>query len=213
MVFIKNRRIIAALLLGVMFTSTAALAQTSVPATGDQTIVLAGGCFWGMQSVFEHVMGVKSVVAGYAGGDAAQANYETVSTGTTGNAESVQVTYDPAQVSFNDLLKIYFMDAHDPTELNYQGPDHGTQYRSAIFYTTPEQKQAATAMITKLQTDKVFHKPIVTQLAPLNNFIPAESYHQDYAKSHPYSPYILVNDAPKLGQLKKDFPQFYVADK
>ena len=177
---------------------------------GDQSVVLAGGCFWGMQSVFDHVKGVKSVTAGYAGGPASDANYETVSTGTTGHAEAVKVTYDPSQVSFADLLSVYFKVAHDPTELNYQGPDHGTQYRSAIFYTTPEQEQVAQTTIAKLQADKTYSKPVVTQVNALNGFYPAESYHQDYAKLHPYNPYIMINDAPKVAQLKKQMPQDYV---
>ena len=207
-IFHLNSKILSILALCVTLSAGhQALAQD---AKTDQTVVLAGGCFWGMQSVYEHMKGVTSVVAGYAGGAAATANYETVSSGTTGHAEAVQVTYDPKQISFKEVMNVYFTVAHDPTELNYQGPDHGTQYRSAIFYTTPEQKQLAEATMAKLQTDKLYGKPIVTQIEPLNGFYPAESYHQSYAKTHPHNPYIMINDAPKLAALKKQFPQDYV---
>jgi peptide-methionine (S)-S-oxide reductase len=180
------------------------------PANQTQSIVFSGGCFWGVQAVFQHVKGVKEAVSGYAGGDASTAQYEKVSTGATGHAESVKVTYDPAQISLGQLLKVFFADAHDPTELNRQGPDHGTQYRSAIFTTTPEQQKTVDAYIAQLQQAKVFSSPIVTQVEPLKGFYPAESYHQDYAKLHPHNPYIMINDAPKVAALKSDMPDLYV---
>lgn len=176
---------------------------------GSESVVLSGGCFWGVQAVFQHVKGVKEAISGYAGGDASTAHYEVVSTGTTGHAESVQVTYDPSQVTLGQLLKVYFSVAHNPTELNYQGPDHGTQYRSAIFYSTPEQKKLAEAYIAQLQKEHVFSTPIVTSLEPLKNFYPAEDYHQNYAKLHPYNPYIAMNDLPKVDNLQKEFPGLY----
>ena len=174
-----------------------------------QTVVLAGGCFWGIQAVFKHVKGVSSATAGYSGGSAQTAQYETVSTGTTGHAESVRVVYDPSQVSFGQILKVFFSVAHDPTELNRQGPDEGTQYRSAIFYAGDDQKQVAEAYITQLNESKVFRKKVVTQVAPLKGFYPAESYHQNYLALHPDNPYIVYNDLPKLGELKKQFPELY----
>jgi len=179
---------------------------------GSQSIVLAGGCFWGVQAVFQHVKGVKSAVSGYAGGAANTADYETVSSGATGHAESVQVTYDPSQITLGQLLKVYFSVAHDPTQLNRQGPDSGTQYRSAIFYSNPEQKRIAMAYIAQLQKAKVFSQPVVTQVAPLEKFYPAEAYHQDYARLHPTNPYIAINDLPKVVNLKKRFPALYVED-
>ena len=178
-------------------------------AKGNQIAVLAGGCFWGVQAVFEHVKGVKHVSAGYAGGSANTADYATVSSGTSGHAESVQITYDPAQITFGQLLNVYFAVAHDPTQLNRQGPDHGTQYRSSIFYTSDEQKQVAQAYIAQLQGAKAFQQPIVTQVVPLKAFYVAESYHQDYAAHHPYEPYIVINDLPKVANLQKQFPQLY----
>jgi peptide-methionine (S)-S-oxide reductase len=178
--------------------------------TGEQSIVLSGGCFWGVQAVFQHVKGVKSAVAGYAGGAADTAHYEMVSTGTTGHAESVQVTYDPSQVTLGEILKVYFSVAHDPTELNRQGPDSGSQYRSAIFYNTPEQEKLAEAYIAQLNQAKSFPQPIVTALAPLKGFYAAEDYHQDYARLHPYDPYIAINDAPKVAHLQKELPDLYV---
>ena len=173
----------------------------------SETVVLAGGCFWGVQAVFDAVKGVSSAISGYAGGSKANAHYEIVSTGTTGHAESVQVTFDPSQVSFGQLLKIYFSVAHDPTELNRQGPDEGTQYRSEIFYTTDEQKRIAEAYIQQLTAAKVFHGPIVTKVAPLQAFYAAEDYHQHYLQLHPDAPYIVYNDLPKLQALKKEFPE------
>ncbi|MGZ6226532.1 MAG: peptide-methionine (S)-S-oxide reductase MsrA [Candidatus Binataceae bacterium] len=174
-----------------------------------QEAVFAGGCFWGVDAVFKHVKGVDRVVAGYAGGGPSTAQYEVVSTGTTGHAESVEVTYDPSQVSYNDLLKVFFYTAHDPTELNRQGPDSGTQYRSAVFYTNASQKKAADAYIAQLDHAKAFADPIVTQVVPLKGFYPAEAYHQNYLARHPDNPYIVINDLPKLDLLREKFPQLY----
>jgi len=177
---------------------------------GTAVTVLAGGCFWGMQGVFEHVKGVTHVTAGYSGGSADTAEYETVSTGTTGHAESVQVTYDPAEITFGQLLKVYFSVAHNPTELNRQTPDVGTQYRSAIFFAAPEQQKVAADYIAQLDAAKAFAKPIVTQVAPLKAFYAAEAYHQDYLTLHPTQPYIAFYDLPKLADLRKEFPGLYV---
>jgi peptide-methionine (S)-S-oxide reductase len=174
-----------------------------------QEAVFAGGCFWGVDAVFKHVKGVDRVVAGYAGGGPSTAQYEVVSTGTTGHAESVEVTYDPSQVSYNDLLKVFFYTAHDPTELNRQGPDSGTQYRSAVFYTNASQKKAADAYIAQLDHAKAFADPIVTQVVPLKGFYPAEAYHQNYLARHPDNPYIVINDLPKLDLLREKYPQLY----
>ncbi|WP_199099165.1 peptide-methionine (S)-S-oxide reductase MsrA [Dyella sp. ASV21] len=184
-------------------------ALDATAAQGDQTAVLAGGCFWGMQSVFEHVKGVKRVWAGYAGGSANTAQYERVSDGDTGHAESVKIVYDPAKISYGQLLKIYFSVATDPTELNRQGPDTGTQYRGVIFYTNDEQKRVASAYIAQLTAAHAFGDPIVTQLTPLQGFYTAEAYHQDYAQRHPDEPYIVFNDAPKVAHLKQQFPALY----
>ena len=178
--------------------------------TGPQSVVLAGGCFWGMQDVFQHVKGVTATTVGYAGGAKESADYETVSTGQTGHAESLEIKYDPAQVSFGQLLNIYFTAAIDPTELNYQGPDRGPQYRSEIFFTTPEQQKIAVAYIAQLDKANTFGKPVVTLIAPLQGFYKAENYHQNYAAQHPDNPYIAINDTPKVSELKKRFPQFYV---
>jgi peptide-methionine (S)-S-oxide reductase len=184
-------------------------AENMSPSTRkQQTAVFAGGCFWGVDAVFKHVKGVDRVVSGYAGGGASTAQYETVSTGTTGHAESVEVTYDPSRVSYNDLLEVFFA-AHDPTELNRQGPDEGTQYRSAVFYTTADQKKAADAYIAKLDRAKAYSDPIVTQVVALKGFYPAEAYHQDYLEQHPDNPYIVINDLPKLALLREKFPQLY----
>jgi peptide-methionine (S)-S-oxide reductase len=177
---------------------------------GPQTAVFAGGCFWGVEAVFRHVKGVSRAVSGYAGG-AMQADYEQVSTGTTGHAESVQVTYDPAQVSYGELLRVFFSVAHDPTQLNRQGPDHGTQYRSVIFVRDDDQKRVALAYIEQLRKAKVFAEPIVTEVAPLPAFYPAESYHQNYLALHRAQPYIVIYDLPKLAELKQQFPDLYVA--
>ena len=175
-----------------------------------ETIVLAGGCFWGVQGVFEHTKGVEKAVSGYAGGEAKTAHYALVSTGETGHAESVQVTYDPSKVTLEQILKVYFSVAHNPTELNHQGADEGTQYRSAIFYATPQQKKMAEEYIAQLEKQKVFSAPIVTKLEPLKAFYPAEEYHQDYLKQHPDNPYIIINDHPKIDHLAKEFPELYV---
>ncbi|HVZ00622.1 MAG TPA: peptide-methionine (S)-S-oxide reductase MsrA [Dongiaceae bacterium] len=180
-------------------------------APGEEKAVLAGGCFWGMQLVFEHVKGVKHVTAGYAGGTKETAEYEVVSSGTTGHAESVEVTFDPSVVSYGQILKVYFGVAHDPTELNRQGPDEGTQYRSSIFFADPDQQKVAQAYIDQLQAAHVFPSPIVTTVTPLQGFYPAEDYHQDYAVHHPDNPYIVFNDLPKLADLKQDLPDLYVA--
>jgi peptide-methionine (S)-S-oxide reductase len=179
-------------------------------APGEQTAVLAGGCFWGVQAVFQHLKGVTQATSGYAGGSANTANYKVVSSGTTGHAEAVKISFDPSQVSYGQILKIYFSVAHDPTQLNRQGPDIGPQYRSAIFYSGDEQKRVAQAYIEQLQNAKVFAKPVVTQLVPLQAFYPAEDYHQDYLAHHPRDPYIVYNDLPKLEQLRQQFPDRYV---
>jgi peptide-methionine (S)-S-oxide reductase len=176
---------------------------------GEQTAVFAGGCFWGVQAVFEHVKGVISATSGYSGGEAKTAQYELVSTGDTGHAESVKVMYDPSQITYGQLLRVFFSVAHDPTQLNRQGPDEGTQYRSVIFYGNEEQKRIAQAYIAQLDGTKGFRRPIVTQVVPLKAFYPAEAYHQDYAAKHPDNLYILYNDAPKVAHLKKELPEIY----
>jgi peptide-methionine (S)-S-oxide reductase len=177
------------------------------------TAVLAGGCFWGVDAVFKHTKGVSEVVSGYAGGSKVTAHYEIVGTGLTGHAESVKVTYDPAQISYGKLLLIYFGVAHDPTQLNRQGPDVGKQYRSAIFYATEEQKRVAEAYIRQLNAAKVFPRQIVTQLEPLAGFYPAEEYHQNYLARNPGNPYIVYNDLPKLTELQKRFPELWTASR
>jgi len=170
------------------------------------SVVLAGGCFWGVEAVFERLKGVSDAVSGYAGGKKSAAHYEIVSSGTTGHAESVQVTYDPSQISFGKLLEVYFSVAHDPTELNRQGPDYGTQYRSAIFYSNDDQKRVAEAYIKQLNDAKIYSRPIVTQLTPLEGFYRAEDYHQHYFDHNPNQPYIVFNDAPKVKHLQQQFP-------
>ena len=177
---------------------------------GKQTAVFAGGCFWGVQAVFERVKGVLATAAGYSGGSASTATYDQVITETTGHAESVEVVYDPSRITYGQLLRIYFSVAHDPTELNRQGPDVGTSYRSAIFYTDDTQKRIATAYIAQLDAAKVFPKPIVTQVVPLKAFYKAEDYHQDYALKNPGNPYIQVCDLPKISALKREFPDLFV---
>jgi peptide-methionine (S)-S-oxide reductase len=177
---------------------------------GIQTAVLSGGCFWGVQGVFQHTAGVSSAVSGYAGGSQMTATYEQVSSGTTGHAESVQVKYDPKQISYGKILQIFFSVVHDPTQLNRQGPDSGTQYRSAIFTTSDEQKKVADAYIAQLNAAKVYGKPIVTKVGPLQGFFPAEAYHQDYLTLHPHQPYIAYNDLPKIENLKKLFAENYI---
>ena len=194
--------------------TTAALPAPAVDvprssASTPQTMVVAGGCFWGVQAVFQHVKGVVSATSGYAGGSAKTAEYETVSTGQTGHAESVQVVYDPSKVTYGELLRVFFSVAHDPTQLNRQGPDTGTQYRSVIFYSDDEQKRVAEAYIAQLDQAKVFPRAIATQLVPLKAFYPAEAYHQNYATLHPTQPYIMFNDAPKVEHLKQLFPDLY----
>jgi|KBSSwiStaDraftv2_1062776.scaffolds.fasta_scaffold49861_1 peptide-methionine (S)-S-oxide reductase len=187
----------------------AAVTSRLSAAPGLQTIVLAGGCFWGIEAVFEHIKGVTDAVSGYAGGTKEQADYETVSTGTTGHAESVKVTFDPTKVSLEKLLQVFFSVAHDPTQLNRQGPDVGPQYRSAIFFADEEQARVARAYIDQLTKAKVYSRPIVTQVVKLQGFYPAEEYHQNFAERNPTYPYIVYNDAPKVVNLKKQFPELY----
>jgi peptide-methionine (S)-S-oxide reductase len=175
----------------------------------EQIAVLAGGCFWGLEAVFEHVKGVSDVTSGYSGGASKTADYEWVSTGETGHAESVKITFDASKVSYEQLLRIYFAVAHDPTQFNRQGPDTGSQYRSVIFYADDEQKRIARSFIDKLTADKVYRRPIVTQLVALENFYPAEDYHQNYLAQHPDDPYIVTHDQPKVESLKKQFPDLY----
>jgi peptide-methionine (S)-S-oxide reductase len=181
-------------------------------AGAPQTAVLAAGCFWGVQGVFEHVHGVKKVVSGYSGGDKRTAEYETVSTGQTGHAESVMVTFDPAQISYGQLLQIAFSVVHDPTELNRQGPDQGSQYRSAIFVEDPQQQRIAQSYIDQLNQAHAFSRPIATRVEPFKGFFPAESYHQDYLVHHPSAPYIAYNDLPKVENFKRTFPDLYNAE-
>ena len=183
------------------------------PTKGQQTAVIAGGCFWGIQAVFEHIKGVIRATSGYSGGSADTAQYERVSTGRTGHAEAVQITYDPSQISYGQLLKVFFSVAHDPTQLNQQGPDVSTQYRSAIFYASDEQKRIAQAYVDQLNHAKVFPKAIATQIVALNAFFPAEDYHQDYVDNHPENMYIVINDLPKVDHLQKQFPELYVDKK
>ena len=189
--------------------SLPAPAQDAAATAPTETAVFAGGCFWGVQAVFQHTKGVLGAVSGYAGGDKLTANYMMVGSGATGHAESVQVTYDPKQVSYGKLLQVFFSVAHDPTQLNRQGPDTGTQYRSAIFYRSPQQKNVAEHYIAQLDAAKVFPAKIVTQVAPLKEFYAAEAYHQDYATLHPDQPYIRYNDLPKIANLKVLMPQVY----
>jgi peptide-methionine (S)-S-oxide reductase len=177
---------------------------------GVQTVVVAGGCFWGVQGVFQHTAGVVNAVSGYAGGNKSTAKYDIVSTGTTGHAESVEIKYDPKKISYGKILQIFFSVAHNPTELNRQGPDSGTQYRSAIFTTNEDQKKVADAYIAQLNAAKVYDRPIVTKVGPLEGFYPAEAYHQDYLTLHPTQPYIAYNDIPKIENLKKIFAANYL---
>jgi peptide-methionine (S)-S-oxide reductase len=178
-------------------------------AKAQQTAVFAGGCFWGVQGVFEHVKGVTSATAGYSGGFVKSPSYETVSMGVTGHAESVSVVYDPSQISYGQLLMVYFSVAHDPTQLDRQGPDSGSQYRSSIFYTSAEQKHIADSYVGQLTAAKLYSRPIVTKIVPFDAFYPAEDYHQDYLKRHPDNPYIAMNDLPKIDELKQQFPDLY----
>jgi peptide-methionine (S)-S-oxide reductase len=207
----------AAIFLGPTLSSSAETAvRIPPPAAGSgdstpasETVVLAGGCFWGVQGVFQHLKGVTEAVSGYAGGTTAKPSYEEVSTGTTGHAESVEITFDPRVVSYGKILQVYFSVAHNPTELDRQGPDSGTQYRSEIFFTNERQKETATAYIAQLDAAKVFPAPIVTKIEPLAAFYPAEGYHQNYATLHPEQPYIAFNDLPKIGNLSRLFPELY----
>jgi peptide-methionine (S)-S-oxide reductase len=179
------------------------------PGEGLQTAVLAGGCFWGVQAVFQHTLGVTQVLSGYAGGTKQTAQYEIVSSGQTGHAESVQIKFDPSRISYGKILQVFFSVAHDPTELNRQGPDEGPQYRSAIFYADETQQRVAAAYIAQLDKSGAFKQPIATKLGALTAFYPAEDYHQDYATRHPSQPYIVFNDAPKVENLKRVFPDLY----
>jgi peptide-methionine (S)-S-oxide reductase len=192
---------------GVVPAPVANEAKATTP--GKQTAVVAGGCFWGIQAVFQHIKGVVSATSGYSGGTMKNPDYDAVSSGATGHAESVQIVYDPSQVTYGELLRVFFSVALDPTEVNRQGPDEGTQYRSVIFYGNDEQKHIAEAYIAQLNQAKVFSKPIATQVVPLKAFYPAEGYHQNYATLHPDNPYIVYNDAPKVANLRKEFPNLY----
>jgi peptide-methionine (S)-S-oxide reductase len=211
---------VLALALGLLGCSAKAAPKAPIPpaqvdvalsaSSGRQTVVFAGGCFWGTQAVFERVKGVISTTAGYSGGSAQTATYDQVTTETTGHAESVEIVYDPSRLTYGQLLRIFFSVAHDPTQLNRQGPDEGPSYRSAIFYSTPDQKRIAEAYIAQLNAAKVFSGPIVTQVSPLKGFYRAEDYHQDYALKHPGDPYIQVCDRPKINALKQQFPELFV---
>jgi len=209
----------ALLLAGAGFAGSAAAAvaipnptvDESAAPKGKETAVLAGGCFWGIQLVFEHVKGVESATSGYAGGHVESPGYEAVSSGATGHAETVKVVYDPAKISYGQILKVFFSVGHDPTQLNRQGNDIGTQYRSVIFYADENQHHIAQAYIDQLNQAKVFSRPIVTQVVPLKNFYRAEDYHQDYAVQHPENPYIMMFDLPKLTDLRRELPDLYVA--
>jgi peptide-methionine (S)-S-oxide reductase len=180
-------------------------------AKATETAVLAAGCFWGVEAVYEHVKGVTNVVSGYSGGNLQNPSYEQVSSGSTGHAESVRITYDPSVISYGQILKIFFSVVHDPTQLNRQGPDIGTQYRSAIFYGNDEQKRVAQAYLSQLQSAKLFPRPIVTELVPLKAFYMAEAYHQDFMARNPSYPYIVVHDKPKVEALQKQFPDRFVS--
>lgn len=213
----RTLSMILTVLTGVLACQAGSGAAVPAPAKNEvkpavsrkETAVVAGGCFWGIQAVFQHVKGVQSATSGYSGGAMKNPDYETVSSGSTGHAESVEIVYDPSKITYGELLQIFFSVAHDPTELNRQGPDEGTQYRSVIFYSNDEQKQVAEAYIAQLNAAGVFSRPIVTQVVPLQAFYRAEDYHQNYATLHPDNPYIAYNDAPKVTNLKKDFPELY----
>jgi peptide-methionine (S)-S-oxide reductase len=197
----------------VVTTPDPAVDDSLAAKSGQQTVVLSGGCFWGVQLVFEHVKGVVDVKAGYSGGTAKTATYDVVSTGATGHAESVRIVYDPSQITFGQLLKVFFSVAHDPTQLNRQDPDEGTQYRSAIFYADPDQQRIAQAYVDQMNEAKVFKHKIVTQIVPLQAFYQAEAYHQDYAVHNPQNPYISMYDLPKLDHLRKQLPDLYVKNR
>lgn len=184
--------------------------ETTTSAKGTQSAVFAGGCFWGVEAVFERVKGVADVVSGYSGGDAKSANYDDVSEGKTLHAEAVKITYDPTKVTYQQLLTVFFSVAHDPTQLNYQGPDRGTQYRSAIFYADEDQKKTTEAFIAAIEKSKAFSSPVVTQVVPLKAFYDAEKYHQNYLVRNPRDPYIVAHDLPKLANLKKQFPELWL---
>jgi peptide-methionine (S)-S-oxide reductase len=216
------RMVLGGLLCGILAPALVAAAEAPVvipPAAYDvpkapgplQTAVLSGGCFWGVQGVFEHLIGVRQVLSGYAGGAKSTASYEVVSSGSTGHAESVQITYDPQQVSYGQILQVYFSVAHNPTQLNRQGPDVGTQYRSVIFYANEAQKKVAESYIAQLGKAAVFGAPIVTQLSALQGFYPAEGYHQDYLLLNPTNPYIVYNDLPKIRNFQRLLPVLYQA--
>ena len=183
--------------------------EAKAPASGKETAVVAGGCFWGIQAVFQHVKGVISATSGYSGGMVKNPDYETVSSGQSGHAESVQIVYDPSKITYGELLRVFFSVALDPTEVNRQGPDDGTQYRSVIFYGNEEQKHIAEAYIARLDQTKIFSRAIATQVVPLKVFYPAEGYHQNYAAIHPNDTYIMFNDAPKVANLRREFPDLY----
>ncbi|MGD0759368.1 MAG: peptide-methionine (S)-S-oxide reductase MsrA [Candidatus Sulfotelmatobacter sp.] len=188
-----------------------AVDETLASQKGQETVVVSGGCFWGVQAVFQHVKGVTSATSGYSGGTVKNPNYEQVSSGETGHAESVQIVYDPSKITLGQLLKVFFSVAHDPTELNRQGPDTGTQYRSIIFFSNTDQQRIAQSYVDQLNQSKVFSQPIVTQIVPLKAFYRAEDYHQNYATEHPDNPYIAMFDLPKLKNLQQQFPSLYVA--
>jgi peptide-methionine (S)-S-oxide reductase len=200
---------LAALISSAPSASAGEAARTTPKSGNEQTIILAGGCFWGVQAVYEHTKGVTSAVSGYAGGWTDSPSYEQVSSGRTGHAESVRVTFDTTQISLGKILQIFFSVAHDPTELNHQGPDVGTQYRSMIVYMTDAQKRDAKAYIDQLSKSHFYSKPIVTEVVAYKSFFPAEAYHQHYADRHPTDPYIAINDLPKVANLQKQFPTFY----
>ena len=219
--FTRRALILFSAMLGATACNAKANPAAAVPAaavdaprasvSARETAVVSGGCFWGVQAVFQHVKGVISATSGYSGGSAKTADYEVVSTGETGHAESVQVVFDPSQITYGELLRVFFSVAHDPTQLNRQGPDEGSQYRSAIFYNSDQQKKIAEAYIAQLDHAKVFSRPIVTQVVPLQAFYPAEAYHQNYAALHPNQSYIVFNDAPKVAHLQQEFPDLYTA--
>ncbi|MGH9967104.1 MAG: peptide-methionine (S)-S-oxide reductase MsrA [Pyrinomonadaceae bacterium] len=219
---LKLSAILVILVITTMFLNACSMANASAVAIpnpkldaplattkGEQTAIFAGGCFWGVEAVFDHVKGVSKAESGYSGGSADGAQYYTVASGSTGHAESVRITYDPSQITYGQLLKVFFAVAHDPTELNRQGPDVGTQYRSAIFYGNEEQKRIAESYIDQLDQAKVFGDKIVTQVVPLKAFYEAEAYHQDYLVNHPNQPYIVHHDLPKLANLRKSLPELY----
>ena len=191
-----------------LLAAASALAQAPKPAR-TQSVVVAGGCFWGVEGVYEHMRGVKKVVSGYAGGDSGSANYRKVSTGSTGHAEAVQITFDPAEISYGDILRVFFSVAHDPTQLNRQGPDTGPQYRSAIFYASDAERDLARSYIAELDKSGRFSRNIVTRVDPLKAFYPAEKYHQDFIAQNPHHPYVVFHDLPKIRALKKLYPEYY----